>query len=222
VQYAIAFQNARLQPAPNSGSTSTDPQGFESDGCSGAGCATNTFRSEPYSYPVFANFAVVGMAATETQASGGFGAVLRRGTAGFLTNGIIARWKGTGLSIRDNVTDTLLLRDSLTVANIVFAQNTVGDYDPVGTNFGQSTKFATDNHRTAATAAALFTSLTATSLDWTPAAGAVTTTGGGVVTIPANRTAGFFGGTLGNTAYVGPADPAGAKWWQGWTQYATN
>jgi hypothetical protein len=219
VQYAIAFQNARFQPAPGTGTVSTDPQGFEADGCSGSGC-TAGFRSTPYSYPVFANFAVVGSGTVETQASGGTGTVLRRGTGAFLTNGIIARWKGTGISVRDNVTDTLLQRDSLVVANVVLAENGF-NYD-VASNFGQEAKFAGDNHRTAATAAALFASLATNALDWAPAAGAITATGGGTVTIPAARATGFFGGTMTNTTFVGPADPAGPKWWQGWTVYAAN
>ena len=67
----------------------------------------------------------------------------------------------------------------------------------------------------------LFTSLTPASLDWTPAAGSAAETGGGTVVIPPEYTANYFGGTLANTTYFGAADPAGPKWWEGWTNYAT-
>jgi hypothetical protein len=108
------------------------------------------------------------------------------------------------------------------VVNLLLAENAT-NYDPVGTNFGQETVFATDNHvQAAGTAASLFTSLTAPGLDWTPAGGSAAATGGGVVVIPGDYTANFFGGTLSNTTYFGAADPAGAKWWEGWTNYATN
>ena len=62
--------------------------------------------------------------------------------------------------------------------------------------------------------------LNPSSLDWTPKAGSPATTGG--VTAPSARVAGYFGGTWANTTYLGAADPAGTKWWQGWTYYAIN
>ena len=72
------------------------------------------------------------------------------------------------------------------------------------------------------TAASLFASLTPASLDWTPAAGSAAASGAGTVVIPPEYTAGFFGAALTNTTYFGAADPVGTKWWQGWTNYATN
>ena len=219
-QFLIAFQSVRLDPAPGTGTLSTDPEGFEADGCNGTGCDLG-FASVPHSLPVFANFTLIGPgAATPITGSGDIGAVLRRGTGGYLTNGIIARWQRQGISVRDPETNALLAADSLNVVNLLLAGNTT-NYDPVGTNFGQETAFGSDNHVQApGTAEALFTSLTPTSLDWTPVGPAAS--GAGVVVIPSDYTANFFGGTLPNTTFFGAADPAAAKWWTGWTNYATN
>jgi hypothetical protein len=40
--------------------------------------------------------------------------------------------------------------------------------------------------------------------------------------VPAAKVTNFFGGTWATTTYIGAADPAGAKWWQGWTAYTIN
>lgn len=217
-QFLIGFQQARLQPEPGTGTVSTDPQGFEADGCNGSGC-TLGFRSTPFSDPIFSNVTMVGMGATEIQAAGGNGAVLRRGTKGRIANSIIANWKGTGLTVRDSVTGNILTADSLNVTDMVFAAN-AADYDPVGTNFGQATAFATDNHRTAASVAAIITSVTPASLNWIPLGTA--TAGCGTVAFPAGRTGGYFGGTLAPTTYCGAQDPAAAEWYAGWTAYNEN
>lgn len=218
-QFLIAYQSTRLAPAAGSGTVSTDPQGIEADGCNGSGC-TLGFRSTPHSDPTFVNLTVVGMGANETQAAGGFGAVLRRGTKGFIANSIIANWKAQGLSVRDSVTGNILTADSLNVVDLVTAAN-VADYDPIGTNFGQATAFATDNHRVGASLAAILTSTASATLDWTPLGTAAA--GCGTVAIPASRTANFFGGTLAATSYCGAADPAAVTdWWAGWTVYAAN
>jgi hypothetical protein len=221
-QFLIAFQSARLDPAPGAGVLSTDPQGFEADGCNGTGCDLG-FASEPFSVPVFANFTLVGPGtATTPTSSGDIGMVLRRGTGGYLTNGIVARWQSQGLSVRDPETNALLAADSLNLANILLAENTANYDDDAGTNFGKPAAFAADNHvASAATAASLFTSLTPASLDWTPPGASPAATGAGTVVIPADYTGAYFGGTLANTTYFGAADPAGAKWWAGWTRYAT-
>ena len=55
LQYLIAYQNARLIPTSGTGVLSTDPQGFEVDGCAGNGCANGT-RSAPFSDAIVANF----------------------------------------------------------------------------------------------------------------------------------------------------------------------
>ena len=222
-QFLIGFQSARLDPAPNAGVPASDPEGFEADGCSGAGCALG-FASQPFSIPVFANFTLVGPGTGTTLTSGGdVGMVLRRGTGGYLTNGIVARWQRQGLSVRDPESGGLMTSDSLQLANILLAENGINYDDDAGTNFGKAAAFAASNHVVSAgTAASLFTSLTTASLDWTPAAGSAAASGAGTVLIPAEFTGGFFGATMPNTGYFGAADPAGPKWWQGWTSYTTN
>jgi hypothetical protein len=218
-QYLIAFQSQRLSPLPGAGTSSTDPQGIEADGCSGSGCSLGQ-RSTPFSDPTFANLTILGMGAAETQAAGGFGTVLRRGTKGWLANSIIANWKSQGLSVRDSVTGNILAADSLNVVDLVTAAN-VADYDPSGSNYGQAGVFATDNHRAGASVAAILTNTSPASLDWKPLG--VAAAGCGTVAIPASRSAGFFGGTLTATSFCGAADPAALTgWWAGWTNYAAN
>lgn len=223
-QFLIAFQSTRLDPESGTGVLSTDPEGFEADGCNGTGCDLG-FATQPFSVPVFANFTVIGPGtATPLSASGDIGIVLRRGTGGYLTNGIVARWQKQGITVRDPETNTMLTTlDSLNVVNILLAENAANYDDPAGTNFGKAAAFAGTNHVvSAATAASLFTSLTPATFDWTPAAGSAAASGAGTVVIPAGYTGGFFGSTLGNTSYFGAADPSGLKWWTGWTNYATN
>jgi hypothetical protein len=221
-QFLIGFQSTRLDPAADAGQLSSDPQGFEADGCNGVGCDAG-FDSEPFSIPVFANFTLVGNPTSVPHVEeGDVGIVLRRGTGGYLTNGIIARWQGQGLSVRDAETNDRLTADSLSVVNILFAENAANyDADDSG-NFGLEATFAAANHvQDAGTAAALFTSLTAPELDWTPPAGSPAESGAGTVAIPTEFTGTYFGGTLENTTYFGAADPAGTKWWEGWTNYVT-
>jgi hypothetical protein len=222
-QFLIGFQSARINPAAGAGVLATDPEGFEADGCNGAGCALG-FATQPFSVPVFANFTLIGPGTgTTITSSGDIGMVLRRGTGGYLTNGIVARWQRQGLSVRDPETDALMTADSLQLSNILLAENAINYDEDAGTNFGKAAAFAAANHVVSpGTAASLFTSLTPASLDWTPAAGSAAASGAGTVLIPAEFTIGFFGTTMPNTGYFGAADPAGPKWWQGWTSYATN
>ncbi|HUQ15486.1 MAG TPA: hypothetical protein VM094_05490 [Gemmatimonadales bacterium] len=222
-QFVIGFQSTRIDPAVGAGVLSVDPQGIEADGCNGTGCDLG-FSSEPFSIPVFANFTLVGPGtATTPTASGDIGMVLRRGTGGYLSNGIVTRWQSQGLSVRDPETDALLTADSLNLSNILLAENTANYDDDLSGNFGVVAAFTTSNHvEDAGTAASLFTSLTPASLDWTPPTGSPAETGAGTVVIPAEYTASFFSGTLTNTTYFGAADPAGTKWWEGWTNYATD
>lgn len=219
-QFLIALQTQRIQPRPGTGGLSSDPQGFEADGCptGEAGCTTGN-STQPYSVPVFANFTLVGPGTgTPITSSGDIGIVLRRGTGGFLVNGLVARWQRQGLTIRDAVTDDHLTGDSLRVVNLLLAENAT-NYDG-GSNFGQENKFTTANHVTSQSlTAALFTSLTTPGLDWTPPAGSPAAAGAGTVAIPAGFAAGFFGAAMPNTTYFGAAAPGGAKWWQGWTAY---
>ncbi len=220
-QYLIGFQSTRLQPAPNAGSVATDPQGFEMDGCAGSGCDLGT-RSVPFTNPVFANVTMVGNPA-EPQTSGGRGIVLRRGHLGFLSNFILANWKSFAVSVRDTSV-TLAVRDSANIVNTVMAGNPAAyepSSDPAFTDAQFTTLFSADNHRTEASAAGIITNLSPASFDWTPTGGA--TTGCNTVAIPGTyNVANFFGGTLTLPAYCGAVDPAGPKWYEGWTTHATN
>ena len=221
VQFAIGFQSTRLAPATGTGVIATDPQGFEMDGCAGSGCDLGT-RSEPFTNPIFANVTMIGNPA-EPQTSGGRGIVLRRGHLGFLSNFIVGKWKSFAISVRDTSV-TLAVRDSANIVNTILAEN-VAAYEPsttpIFTDVQFTALFATDNHRTEATAAGVITNLTPGSFDWTPIGSA--TTGCNTVAIPATyNVANFFGGTLTLPAYCGAVDPAGPKWYEGWTSYATN
>jgi hypothetical protein len=223
-QFLIGFQSVRLDPAPGSGIQASDPQGFEADGCGAdSGCDAG-FASTPFSIPVFANFTLIGTGTGVTPSeSGDIGMVLRRGTGGYLTNGIVARWQSQGLSVRDAETGTLMAADSLEAVNILLAENAANyDADDSG-DLGVEAAFTTSNHVLHPDpAATLFTSLTAPELDWTPPAGSGAESGAGTVAIPTEFTGDFFGSDLPNTAYFGAADPNGEKWWAGWTNYATD
>lgn len=225
-QYLIAFQSTRLTPAPGTGGISSDPEGFEGDGCptGEAGCDAGNAQA-PYSMPVFANFTVIGPGAAVTaSASGDYGAVIRRGTGGYFTNGIIARWARQGITVRDAFTNTqLTTNDSLNIVNLLLAENGANYDADAGANFGQQAVFAADNHVAAAgSAAGLFNSLVAPTFDWTPPPGSPAASISGAIALPAGYAASYFGGTLTPGAYYGAADPAGAKWWEGWTSYAQN
>ncbi|MBW8772353.1 MAG: hypothetical protein JF590_03535, partial [Gemmatimonadetes bacterium] len=225
-QFLIALQTQRLNPAAGTGVFSSDPRGFEGDGCDPAvsGCTvTATGTSTPYSNPVFANFTMIGPGQLAGIPADGNGGVWRRGTGGYFANGILSRWKGIAIDVRDAWTDSLLENyDSLNIRAVILAQNGA-NYDTTA-NFGQVAKFAADSHKVYAATVAVDTllglSLNPAGLDWTPKAGAPTDNG--AVTVPAAKVTGYFGGTFVNTTYLGAAQPGGAKWWQGWTSYAIN
>lgn len=254
-QFLIAFQTQRLTPQSGAGVFSSDPRGFEGDGCDpvpGSGCTLTNApvgagASAPYSMPVWANFTLVGVGQLGGFPTDGNGVVLRRGTGGTLFNGIVARFPGTGLQIRDAFTDSLRLRDSLSITNIILAENgpsaTPTNYDadgadllsscPAGADvetcrrFAQAGKFAAANHQLGTAAASLITSLNPAGLDWTPkaTAGQPDPTTGGSSVVPAQfdaRTGSFFGAAMPKTPYIGAGDPSGAKWWEGWTAYNIN
>ena len=225
-QFLIALQTQRLVPAPGTGVVSSDPRGFEIDGCDPGvtGCTlSSTGTSAPYTNPTFANFTVVGPGNLASFPTDGNGAVIRRGAGGYWANGVLARWKGTAINVRDAWTDSLLqVFDSLNIRAVLLAQNSA-NYDTTS-NFGQAAKFAADAHQVYAANVAVDTllgiSLNPAGLDWTPKSGAPSNTG--AVTVPAGRVSGYFGGTWASTAYLGAADPTGAKWWLGWTAYNIN
>lgn len=230
-QFLIALQSTLLQPRAGTGTLSSDPRAFEGDGCESdkAGC---TYANEPYSMPVFANFTVVGPGTGVFASTDGNGLVVRRGSGATLVNGVIARWPGTAIDVRDAESGALLAADSITIRNVVLAENGA-NFNAVGQagRFGQAANFTGKGLlEHAGSAASLLAALPATpgdaaSLDWTPAAGSPLATAGlasfaGTAIAP--RVAAYFGGAMPATAYAGAADPSGEKWWQDWTSYARN
>jgi hypothetical protein len=230
IQYMIALQTTVIQPRPGTGTLSSDPRGFEGDGCENdkPGC---TYANTPYSSPVFANFTVIGPGTGVFATTDGNGAVIRRGSAGTFVNGVIGRWPGVGISIRDAASDALRQVDSLMVRNVLLVDNG-SNFEAAGANFGAALNNPAYNITTGTNVTALFAALpaagtapTAAGLDWTPANGSALAAGGMASfagTPIEGRVGGYFGGTLSGTTFRGAADPAGAKWWQGWTSYARN
>ncbi len=235
-QFLIAFQSTRLAPHPGSGVLSADPRGFEGDGCDPlvSGCTlTTTSASTPYSMPVWANFTMIGAG---TLVAGfpadGNGGVWRRGTGGTVYNGVLSRFTGTAINIRDAWTDSLWIgsggRDSLWISNTLLAQNAAnldaGFAAAPNWNAGRLAtmlQYATDVQ----VDTLLGYTLTPPALNFKPKAGSPATTGG--MTAPpalvTNRTTNYFGGTWVNTSYIGAVDPAaGTPWYSGWTAYETN
>jgi len=239
-QFLIALQTWQPVPQTSAGTVASDPRGFEGDGCEVAatkpGCGSYT--QSPLSMPVFANFTVIGTGPGVFPGSIGLqanGATLRRGTGGTFVNGVIARWQNVGLNVRDAATDQMRALDSLTIANVVLAENGAGNYDPAdactATGSGGSCGVAARYPGTTALAvgtSTLFTTLpapgtlpTTATLDWTPA-GALATAGTTAFSARvAARTASFFGGAMQGTPYAGAAPTTGAdlRWWAGWTRY---
>lgn len=229
-QFLIAYQDTTIQPRPGAGSVSSDPQGFEIDGCatgSGSNCPSQS--AEPYNMPVFANFTLVGAGPRFQQSSGGVGMMIRRGTGGVYVNGIVARWGRQGLEVRDTATNNRRLADSLQLRNILFVENG-RTLDPTPTNFTQPANFADaafdSTSATSATAvfatlpAAGATGLTAASFDFTPAASSPAATGGlSTFTGTMQQRTGTF---VTATPYRGAAAPGGPRWWQGWTDFSRN
>jgi hypothetical protein len=234
-QYLIGFQSVILDPVQGQGNLSTDPQGFEIDGCgsaSGGGCDLG-YNSTPLNTPLFANFTMVGTGQNDDVAStsGGIGLLLRRGTAGFYVNGVLARWPRAAISLRDAETEARFTSGEAVVSNLLVVETgTAGTNAPLFES--GSGRFAVDadaNDITSAaagvTAASVFTALPATptgaaALDWSlPAASPARSGGSGAFSGAIATKAGTF---VSGTAYVGAADPAAAKWWEGWTSYARN
>jgi hypothetical protein len=246
-QFLIGLQTTFITPRPGAGAVSTDPQGFEIDGCNGGGCvapsganAQSAGRDDGlYNMNVFANFTMIGTPTGVTvPGSGGVGAVLRRGTGGYYLNGVLARWPRAGISLRDSTSNNRFQVDSLIVRNLYFAENGVlasgANFDAIGSNFGQESAFAARNSNIVVgagtvTAASLFTTLptvsgttTGASFDWSPAASSPIATGGLNSFAADPRIAARVGTFITPTAYRGAAAPGGAKWWAGWTNYARN
>ena len=246
-QFMIGLQSFYPTPRAGAGAVSTDPQGFEIDGCNGGGCvapsganAQSAGRDEGlYNMNVFANFTMIGTPTGVTvPGSGGVGAVLRRGTGGYYLNGVLARWPRGGISLRDSTSNNRFQVDSLIVRNLYFAENGVlasgANFDAATSNFGQESAFTARNSNIVVgagtvTAASLFTSLptvsgttTGASFDWSPEASSPIATGGLNSFAADPRIAARVGTFITPTAYRGAAAPGGAKWWANWTSYARN
>jgi hypothetical protein len=234
LQYLIAMQTRIVPPRAAAGSPSSDPQGIENDGCDGAACPSGQ-TSPPATIPVVANFTLYGTGTTNgvtLPVSGGRGMLLRRATGGFYVNGVIGRFPVAGISLRDTVTLQRATAGELVVSNILFAENGAM-FDPqitpiVSNTPRQYTLDSTANNlrSVAGTASSLFTSVSAAqpaagaTFDWAPVAGGAAASGGLTTFTGTLQTrAGTF---IAGTAFRGAADPAGPKWWNGWTTYAVN
>lgn len=224
-QFLIAFQSARLEPRAGAGSFSNDPQGIENDGCAdaqGGTCAAGQ-NSTPFTTPMFANFTLVGTGPGVVGSGGGFGMMLRRGTGGYYVNGIVARWPNAAIALRDATTAARIAEGNLVIRNVLLAEN--------GNVFEAASGITVDAAASAiesgaAATASLFTAFPTgapsgvSAFDWTPSAGSAARTGGtGAFTGALAARAGTF---VAGTSYRGAADPAGARWWQGWTTYVRN
>ncbi|HJS46409.1 MAG TPA: fibronectin type III domain-containing protein [Gemmatimonadales bacterium] len=223
IQYAIAFQSEVPTQRPGAGNASGDPQSVENDGCNGAGCLLG-HASTPFTQPLLANFTLVGPAdGVLTAGSGGYGMVLRRGTAGYYVNGLVARFEKAAYSLRDTETANRVGDGSLILSHVVDAE--VGAQFHAGQTGGTFDPGTFSLTPSALTAAATFLALPANpaaagDFDWTPAAGSEATAGGmspftGNILTKA-------GAAVTATTYRGAVDPAGPKWWTAWTAYADN
>lgn len=247
-QFMIGLQTTFITPRPGAGAVSTDPQGFEIDGCNGGGCvapsganAQSSGRDDGlYNMNVFANFTMIGTPTGVTvPGSGGVGAVFRRGTGGYYLNGVLARWPRAGISLRDSTSNNRFVVDSLIVRNLYFAENGVlasgANFDVASaSSFGTEAAFTAKNSNivvgaSTVTAASLFTALpvvsattTAANFDWSPSANSPIATGGLNSFTADPRIAARVGTFITPTAYRGAAAPGGAKWWANWTSYARN
>jgi hypothetical protein len=220
-QFMIAYQSKVLVPRTGAGSVSSDPQGIENDGCAGANCL-NGQDSQPYTLPLWANFTLIGTGPGFVDAtSGGHGMVIRRGSAGYYVNGVVARWPKSALSVRDASTTARVTAGEMVVAHVLGVEN--GSL----LHAGQQAYDTTANNvvSAAGSAASLFNLLpsdpsSAAQFDWAPTASAPQRTGG--MTTFSTNIAAKAGTFITPTAYRGAADPNGPKWWEGWTIYADN
>jgi hypothetical protein len=232
LQYLIGLQTTRLTPRTLAGSPSSDPQGIENDGCEGAGC-TNGKNTTPYTYPVVANFTLIGTNDMSTSgSSGGIGMMLRRGTGGYYVNGLLARWPRAAISVRDaetfarasNSATPDLTTTDLAVRNVLIAESALAFQAGTGQNAFDLTGngIVQDNAAIATTLltafpAAIGSTTTAAALDWTPASTSTAATGG--LATFTGKLSSAAGTVITPTSYRGAAAPGGTKWWLGWTVY---
>lgn len=227
LQYLISYQSAKPAIRPGAGNASSDPQAIENDGCAGTGCALGQ-NSTPFTTPVVANFTLVGPGTgTDIDAtSGGYGMILRRGTGGYYVNGVLARFPKGAMGLRDTLSTRVRLTDGVLDIRHLYIAETPSIFTTASGGFILADSVARNITRDASvTAASLFTTLTlpatsAASFDWTPAATAPIATGG--LQTFSGTLATAAGTAVTGTGFRGAAAPGGAKWWAGWTAYATN
>src|SRR5688500_2086686 len=226
-QFLIAFQSIRPEARAAAGSASTDPQGIENDGCNGANCLAGQ-NSLPRTDAMFANFTLVGTGPGVVDGtSGGIGLMLRRGAAGYYVNGIVSRWPRAAFSLRDQSTVDRVTDGSLVIRNIFVAENGPTFQAASGSTIQGTvdlTAAAIEVGPSAATTESFLIGIpaspTTASLDFSLAAAAAPRAGGtGAFT---GDIATKAGSNVTGTTYRGAADPNGAKWWAGWTNYARN
>jgi hypothetical protein len=233
LQYLIAYQSTTLTPRTGAGSVASDPEGIENDGCNGTGC-TNGFDQQPYTAPIVANFALVGTGDLSTSGtSGGVGMMLRRGTAGYYVNGILARWARNAISVRDAntyaragsvATPDLATADLAVRNNLIISSPTTFEAGSSRYSFDLTANALTVAPATTITD--LFTAVptsttaatNAAAFDWTPKAGTAAAAGG--LATFTGKLATAAGTAVTGTAYIGAAAAGGTKWWEGWTYYA--
>lgn len=227
LQFLIGYQSAKVVVRPGAGNASNDPQGIENDGCNGTGCATGQ-NSSPYTTPVVANFTMVGTG-TGTDVdptSGGYGAILRRGTGGYYVNGIIARWPKGAVGLRDSTTTKVRITDGIFDLRNVLVVESPSIFSTTSGGFVLTDSVTRSIVRDAgASTASLFTTFTMpatapASFDWAPPVGSLAASGG--LTTFSGNMATAAGTVVLGTAYRGAAAPGGTKWWAGWTSYAKN
>jgi hypothetical protein len=238
LQNLIALQTTQLTARTGAGSPSSDPQGIENDGCEGAGCTLGR-NSTPLTTPLVANFTLVGTGdVASSGTSGGVGIMLRRGIGGWYVNGVVGRWPRAAVSVRDGETYVRagstaiqdLVTADLAVKNLLFldsptifqsgGSSTQNSLDLTGNALTNSTGTLTVQQLFTAFPATVTATTTASAFDWTPVAASAATTGG--LTTFTGKLATAAGTVVAGTAYRGAANPAGPKWWQGWTIYAQN
>ena len=239
VQFAIGLQTTVIQPLPGTGSPSTDPQGFEVDGCNGAGCTappggnaqSSGATTGLYTMNTFANFTLIGTGPGVVPANQGIGAVLRRGTGGTYINGVFGRWPTRAITIRDSTSNNRLLVDSLTISNIYAVENGAST-DPGPTDFGTQAAIGAfiDSAAAGVTAASVLGAgfpaagviPTVATLNWQPGAGSPIAIGGLASFASKPKIAARAGSFITPTTYRGAVDPAGPAWFAGWTVYYRN
>ena len=222
LQYLIAYRSVMLSPRPGSGGNSVDPEGIENDGCAGAGCDLG-YNTQPFLDPVIANFTLVGTGPGVVPTGGGYGMVIRRGAGGHYINGILARWPNFGIAYRDAESKQRETDGLGSMKNILIVETPTGVFQ----TGQQSTDIAANNivWDQTSTTASLFTKfpvqpVSTSDFDWSLRAGSPARTGG--LTTFTGDLASKAGTFVTGTSFRGAADPAGSKWWEGWTSYSRN